>query len=126
MKKFIILSLIVSAAVLSAPVSAKAFSCSVGSTPETFGDTVCLFIDLASTAIPIVAGIALMVFFYGIAKFIYALQAGDEGGTSDGKEVMKWGIVALFVMVSIWGIVYYLVGDVFGTTPYGVPMLPIQ
>ncbi len=49
---------------------------------------------------------ALLFFFWGMAKFI--LHAGDESGREEGKEVMKWGIVALFVIFSIWGIVAFI------------------
>ncbi len=52
---------------------------------------------------------ALLFFFWGMAKFI--LHAGDERGREEGKEVMKWGIVALFVIVSIWGIVAFIQDD---------------
>ena len=98
--------------------------CSSGSTPENFSDVICIFIDLISTAIPIVAGLALVVFFWGLANFI--LKAGDEKGREEGKNVMKWGIVALFVLVSIWGIVMFLHGDIFGYSPVGLPLLPTQ
>lgn len=51
----------------------------------------------------IVAGLALLFFFWGLAKFI--LNAGDENARQSGKQIMIWGVVALFVMVSVWGIV---------------------
>jgi len=94
---------------------------SFSGTPNTFGDVICIFIDLILTVIPIVAGLALVVFFWGLAKFI--LKAGEESAREEGKQVMKWGIVALFVLVSIWGIVMFLHGDLFGS-PIGIPQLP--
>ena len=59
--------------------------------------------------IPISASLALLFFFWGLAKFI--LHSGDEKGREEGKEVMKWGIIALFVLVSIWGIVFFIRGE---------------
>ncbi len=91
-------------------------------TPSTFGDVICLFTDLLLTIIPIVAGLALVFFFWGLAKSI--LHADNEDAREEGREVMKWGIVALFVLVSIWGIVLYLHGDFFGYSPVGIPQLP--
>lgn len=54
----------------------------------------------------ILAGLALLYFFWGLIKFI--VRAGDEEGRKEGKKAMMWGIMALFVMVSIWGIVTLL------------------
>ncbi|MDB5266496.1 MAG: protein of unknown function with transrane region [Parcubacteria group bacterium] len=56
--------------------------------------------------IPIVAGLALLYFFWGLAKFI--LNANDEKKHEEGKNIMIWGIIALFVMVSVWGIVAFI------------------
>ena len=46
----------------------------------------------------------VVAFFYGLFLFVVS-----EGTNKDkGKSIMGWGIVALFVMVSIWGIVNFL------------------
>jgi len=55
--------------------------------------------------VPIVAGLALIVFFWGLVKFIF--HAGDEEKRKQGKLVMGWGIVTLFVVASIWGIILF-------------------
>jgi len=57
-------------------------------------------------AVPVVISLALLFFLWGLAKFI--LVAGDEKEKERGKNIMIWGIVALFVMVSIWGLVSLL------------------
>ena len=62
--------------------------------------------SLVERALPIVVGIALLGFFWGLAKFIFS--AGDEGAKDEGKRIMIWGVVALFVMVSVWGLVNFL------------------
>lgn len=59
--------------------------------------------DLVKSLIILVAGIALLAFFWGLAKFIF--KAGDEKAQAEGKNIMKWGLIALFVMVSVWGII---------------------
>jgi len=46
---------------------------------------------------------AVVVFFWGMVKYMSSL--GDEKKRADGKYMMAWGIVALFVMVSVWGLV---------------------
>lgn len=51
----------------------------------------------------IVSGIALLGFVAGIARFIF--NSGDEEKRKDGKKMMLWSIFAIFIMVSLWGIV---------------------
>ena len=65
--------------------------------------------DLINSLIIIVGAIALLVFLWGLAKFIMKV-GGDEKAVADGKRLMIWGLVALFVMVSVWGLVN-LIGD---------------
>lgn len=62
--------------------------------------------DLVSTALPIVVAIALLVFFWGLVKFIFA--QGNEEAKADAKKIMLWGLIALFVMVSVWGLVEFI------------------
>lgn len=62
--------------------------------------------SLVQLATPIVIGLALLFFLYGLMKFI--LASGDEEAKETGKRIMIWGIVALFVMVSVWGLVNLL------------------
>jgi len=62
--------------------------------------------DIVNLALPIIVAVALLFFFYGLAKFI--LASGDEEARKQGKHIMIWGVVALFVMVSVWGLVAFL------------------
>ena len=57
-------------------------------------------------ALPVVIGIALLGFFWGLMKFIFS--AGNEESKADGKKIMIYGIIALFVMVSVWGLVGFI------------------
>lgn len=58
---------------------------------------------LIELATPIVVALALLYFFWGLATYI--LNQGSEEKKKQGREVMIWGILALFIMVSIWGII---------------------
>ncbi len=60
------------------------------------------FGGLLSLATPAIFGLALIYFFWGTANFI--LSAGNEKTRRDGINKMIWGLVALFVFVSIYGI----------------------
>lgn len=66
--------------------------------------------NLLNLVIPILITLAVVTFFWGLAKFIWSI--GDENAKADGKKIMLWGLVALFVMVSIWGIIG-LIGNTF-------------
>lgn len=121
MKKILVSFLILTTvAFLPMPVSAAV--CTDVGTPQNFSEIICLFVDLISTAIPVVAAIAVLVFIWGLAKFI--LKAGSESDREEGKQIMVWGIVALFVLVSISGIIVFLSGEFFGYSPVVLPTLP--
>jgi hypothetical protein len=59
---------------------------------------------LVRIATPIVIAIGLLVFLWGLVRFIFAGAEAKE----EGKTLMIWGIVALFVMVSVWGLVRFI------------------
>ncbi len=59
--------------------------------------------------IPIIMGIALLVFLFGILKFIS--KGDDETARAQGRQFMFWGIIGLTVMVSVWGLVQILAGS---------------
>jgi hypothetical protein len=62
---------------------------------------------LVNSLIPIVFSLAVLLFFWGVAKYIWSAGTGKE----EGKRIMVWGIVALFVMSSVWGLVSFLRGE---------------
>jgi len=59
--------------------------------------------EIIKMLIVLAAAVALLAFFWGLARFIF--KSGDEKAVEEGKRIMKWGLVALFVMVSVWGII---------------------
>ncbi|HET8574871.1 MAG TPA: hypothetical protein VFM02_01715 [Candidatus Paceibacterota bacterium] len=72
--------------------------------------------NLINIIIPILITLAVLFFFYGLAMFI--LKSGDAGARSEGISIMIWGIIALFVIVSVWGLVKIL-QDTFGVNNGG-------
>ena len=52
--------------------------------------------------IPILIGVALIFFFYGLIQYIH--KPDQKGG---GKKIMQAGLLSLFVMVSVWGIIAF-------------------
>lgn len=64
------------------------------------------FSGIVSLLIIVVAGLALLAFFWGLFKFIS--KAGDSKTHAEGRQFMLWGVIALFVMVSVWGLVRFI------------------
>jgi len=50
--------------------------------------------------------LAIVVFFWGLVKYI--AQAGNPQAKSEGLRLITYGIISIFVMVSIWGIIALL------------------
>ncbi len=65
---------------------------------------------VSNILIPIVFTLALLFFFYGIVRYIWS----EGNNKEEGKRIMIWGIVALFVMSSVWGLVAFLQGELLG------------
>jgi membrane protease YdiL (CAAX protease family) len=59
--------------------------------------------SIIGQVIVLIAALALLVFFWGIFKFIS--NAGDATKIEEGRRFMLWGIIGFFVMMSVWGIV---------------------
>ncbi|HEY4504391.1 MAG TPA: hypothetical protein VJI73_01325 [Candidatus Paceibacterota bacterium] len=72
----------------------------------SFSGVVDNFIGILRPFVTVLIGLALVVFLWGVIQFIIA--SGDTQKVEEGKKTMLWGIIALFVMVSIQGIVYLL------------------
>lgn len=51
--------------------------------------------------------LALLLFIWGIIRFIF--KAGDAEGREIGKKHMIWGLVGMFIMVSVFGILRLIV-----------------
>ena len=68
----------------------------------TFSGLIDQLVSLFLIATPVVGGAVILVFFWGVMKFVFS--AGDEEAHRSGKTVMIWGLIALFVMFSVWGI----------------------
>ena len=73
---------------------------------EGFINTIGRFIAILT---PIVFALALLYFFLGLAQFIMA--SGDPEKASEGKSKMIWGIIALFVMATVFGLISFIQGE---------------
>lgn len=62
--------------------------------------------SIANPAIKLMLAIAVMVFLYGVVEFI--LGADNEEKRNVGKQHIIWGLIGLFIMVSVFGIMKIL------------------
>jgi hypothetical protein len=72
--------------------------------------------------IPIVIGIALLVFLWGVMK--YVTSGGDSEKRKEAANTMLYGIIALAVMVSVWGLVG-IVRQIAGVRDVAAPRAPV-
>jgi hypothetical protein len=63
---------------------------------------------LIGAIIPLLTALATVYFIWGVVEFIK--NSDNEAKRKEGRARLTWGIVALFVMVSVWGIVAILRG----------------
>jgi cell division protein FtsW (lipid II flippase) len=63
------------------------------------------------TLIPVLVSLALIYVIYSVVVFIGASE--DSQKKEEKKQQIFWGVIGLFVIVSIWGLVA-LVGRSFG------------
>ncbi len=69
--------------------------------------------------IPILNRFALLFFLWGVANYIL-----NPGKAEDARNTMLYGLIGLFVMVSVWGLVR-LLADSFGIDPAAkIPNIP--
>jgi hypothetical protein len=72
----------------------------------TILDTLNLVNTVINALVPIIISLALVVFFWGLV--VYIVQLGNEEKRKEAMQLMIWGVIAIFVMVSIWGIIRLL------------------
>lgn len=63
---------------------------------------------IRSALIPLLITLSVIIFIIGVIKYIAG--ADDSAKREDGRKFMLYGIIALFVMISIWGLVGILQG----------------
>jgi len=77
----------------------------VASAQSSFGaiDIISTLRNVIAATIPLVITLGLLVFLWGLLRYIS--KAGNENAMEEGRRLMLWGIITLFVMVSVWGLV---------------------
>lgn len=78
-------------------------------------------IYIAGRALPLLILAALVLFLFGIVRRFFGPK--DSADRSEAGKFILWGIVGLFVMVSVWGLVNVLKGS-FNLDNSNIPVAP--
>lgn len=79
--------------------------------PRTFSELAEYAIRYINAGIGTAIILGLVIYFYGIAT---GISSAARGEVSDLRKRIIWGMIALFVMVSVWGIVGLVRNSLFG------------
>jgi len=76
---------------------------------------------ITAVLIPLIFTLAFLFFLWNVVVF---MRSDDKTNKEEAKQRMGWGIIALFVMLSVWGIIKIL-SNTLGITP-SVPLLQTE
>ena len=74
-------------------------------TSNGFAGVVSSILKIFDTAMPVLVALALVLFMVGVVRYIYS------EGEHKNRELIVWSLIALFIMVSIWGILRVLLNS---------------
>ncbi len=74
----------------------------------------CVNTDLGKL-IPLIIGLAVVGFLYGVLRYIYS--GGDEEKRAEGIRFITYGLVGLAVMTTVWALVGVISVTVTGSSP---------
>lgn len=72
--------------------------------------------------VPVLIAVAFIVFIYGIAT-AFIFNASDAEKRKEGKNIMGYGLIGFFIMLSVWGLIFILTNSV-GLNNSGPSTLP--
>jgi len=86
-------------------------------TPKNFEELILIFVRMINLLLPVLVATALLVFFWGLVKFLQ--KSGDAKSHAEGRSLMIWGVLALFVMISFMAIISFFYSDFGFTKEFG-------
>jgi len=92
--------------------------------PATVIDLITRVNVVGSRIIPFLIGIAVFIIILGILN--YVRQGDNEEKRAEGRMFIIWGVVSIFIMLSVWGLVNILIGTFnFDNAVPTIPKLPL-
>lgn len=86
---------------------------------KTAGQVIEIIKGILNTIVPLLIAVAVVIFLVGVVKYITA--GADEEKRTEARNTMIFGIVGLFVMVALWGLVNILVSTLGLEGPSNIP-----
>jgi hypothetical protein len=87
------------------------------------GDIIDLFVKIGLTLVPFLGALAFLGFVFGVGRFIKS--SGNESELKKSKSIIVWGIVGLFIMFAIWGIISFLRSEFGFGNDVGIPQITL-
>jgi hypothetical protein len=100
------------------PVSAMAFTL----TGSTIYDVIGELNSTVNIILPILFTLSFIAFFWGLSKFI--LNSSSSAEVEKGRKYMIWGIIALFVLISVRTIIVLIANDLGIGNSSVIPFIP--
>ncbi len=72
----------------------------------TFGGLLNTVNGILNAIIPFLIGLAVFLIIYGV--FGYISHSADEEKRAEARQFIIWGVIFVFVMISIWGLINIL------------------
>ena len=72
-----------------------------------------------NAVIPLLMVAATVFFLWGVLQFV--TSGGDEDKRKEGRENIIYGLIGLFIMVAVWGLVNAIAGTFGLETTKGIP-----
>lgn len=76
--------------------------------------------DYVNRIVTFLLAAAILVFVWGVVQYVIA---GDEEKKKTGRQHMVWGIIGLFAIVAVWGLVNVIINST-GISNDTAPLMP--
>jgi hypothetical protein len=94
----------------------------IGSNVSDLKDNIQGIFDLLA---PILIAVVVIYLLYG--AFLFALAGGDDDKKKKGKDILLYGLIGVFLIVSIIGLINFVIGSINfagGNNPINSPVFP--
>jgi len=79
--------------------------------PGTLGELAGVVVGAVNAIVPVLVGLGVVLFLWGVLKTMTSTE--DAKGKQEGKKVMIYGIISLFIIISLWGILRLAINTLF-------------
>ncbi len=100
--------------------SGSSTSCTFANNPKLQDLFTYIGCIITNSVIPLIFAFAIASFVWGVVQ--YVINDSDEGKKERGRDFMVWGVIALSVMISVWGLVK-IVGNTFNINTGFIPQV---